>query len=512
MAETNPILTFFTDVRDTHASGVGVKETSYYPAIANLFNALGKNLKPRVRCIVHPHSIGAGLPDGALITADQKSTASDPLADGLIPSRGVIEVKPPSDDAHAIAKSAQVQKYIDKYGLVLVTTLRQFVIVVRVDGKPKELESFTIAENESDFWKAVKNPQTLSEDLSAFLHEYLLRVLLQKAPLTAPKEVAWFLASYARESKARIDKKASLPGLMAVRSALEQALGLKFTGEEGEHFFRSSLVQTLFYGVFSAWVLWSKRPSAKLKENFNWHEAAWSLHVPAIKTLFEHLATPTKLKDLGLEEILNWTEAALNRVDRELFFANFEEKHAVQYFYEPFLAAYDPVLRKRMGVWFTPPEIVKYMVTRIDQVLREEMKVTGGFANPEVFVLDPCCGTGAFLVEVLRLIHARLEEEGGDALTADDIKTAAMERVFGFEIIPAPFVVSHLQLGLFLQDIGAPLSEDLHERVGVYLTNALTGWNPTGPKTSFFWPELEEERDAAERRQLTQRPVAGLPS
>ncbi len=230
MPEANTILTFFTDVRDTHASGVGVKETSYYPALANLFNALGKTLKPRVRCIVHPHSIGAGLPDGALITADQKSTAADPLADGLIPSRGVIEVKPPSDDAHVIAKSAQVQKYIDKYGLVLVTTLRQFVIVIGVEGKPKELESFTIADTESDFWKAVKHPQALSDDLGPFLHEYLLRVLLQKAPLTAPKEVAWFLASYARESKARIDKKASLPGLMAVRSALEQALGLKFTG------------------------------------------------------------------------------------------------------------------------------------------------------------------------------------------------------------------------------------------------------------------------------------------
>jgi hypothetical protein len=56
-------------VRDTHVSGVGVRETSYYPDIANLFNTLGKTLKARVRCIVHPHSIGAGLPDGALITS-----------------------------------------------------------------------------------------------------------------------------------------------------------------------------------------------------------------------------------------------------------------------------------------------------------------------------------------------------------------------------------------------------------------------------------------------------------
>jgi hypothetical protein len=329
------------------------------------------------------------------------------------------------------------------------------------------------------------------------LDEFL--VWFQQAPLTTPKEVAWFLASYARDTKARIETHASLPGLAALRYAFEQALGLTFTGEEGEDFFRSSLVQTLFYGVFSAWVLWSKRPSTKPKDKFNWHEAAWSLHVPMIKTLFEHLATPSKLQALGLEEVLNWTETALNRVERDVFFSNFEEMHAVQYFYEPFLAAYDPVLRKRLGVWFTPPEIVKYMVTRIDHVLRKELGVPTGFADPNVFVLDPACGTGAFLVEVLRHIDVQLKAEGADALTADDVKTAAMERVFGFEILPAPFVVSHLQLGLLLQGIGAPLSETLHERVGVYLTNSLTGWNPqTGPKQRLFWPELEEERDAAE--------------
>ena len=448
--------------------------------LANLFNALGKRLK--VRCIIHPHSIGAGLPDGALITADQKSKLDDPLAEGMIPARGVIEIKSPDDDAYKVAASEQVKKYVAKYGLVLVTTLRQFVIVARIDGEPKQLESFTIADNEEDFWKAVTHPKTLDESIGPVLTEYLLRALLHNAPLATPKEVAWFLASYAREAKARIDQKATLPSLAAVRAALEQALGLKFTGPKGEHFFRSSLVQTLFYGVFSAWVLWSKRKTTKPKDKFNWHEAAWSLHVPAIKTLFEHLATHSKLEALGLEEILNWTEAALNRVDRGAFFKNFEEKHAVQYFYEPFLAAYDPVLRKRMGVWFTPPEIVEYMVARIDQVLQNEMGVSGGFANPNVLVLDPCCGTGAFLVQVLRLIYERLKSEGGDALTADDVKTAAMERVFGFEIIPAPFVVSHLQLGLLLQDIGAPLSQKLHERVGVYLTNALTGWDLPGQK------------------------------
>ncbi|HEY6395124.1 MAG TPA: hypothetical protein VIX12_06870 [Candidatus Binataceae bacterium] len=87
-------------------------------------------------------------------------------------------------------------------------------------------------------------------------------MLLHRAPLDNPKDVAWFLASYAREARRRIESR-NIPYLAAIRGAMEQVLGLKFEGEKGEHFFRSTLVQTLFYGVFSAWVLWARKQSPK---------------------------------------------------------------------------------------------------------------------------------------------------------------------------------------------------------------------------------------------------------
>ena len=64
--------------------------------------------------------------------------------------------------------------------------------------------------------------------------------------------------------------------------------------------------------------------------------------------------------------------------------------------------------------------------------------------------------------------------------------------------MPAPFVVAHLQVGLTMQDLDAPLADDGDERAGIFLTNALTGWEPTVQKPLPF-PELEEERDRAER-------------
>ena len=132
-------------------------------------------------------------------------------------------------------------------------------------------------------------------------------------------------------------------------------------------------------------------------------------------------------------------------------------------------------------------------------MLGEELGRPAGLADPQVYVLDPCCGTGAFLVEVAQSHREYCSAKTpADSLVATDLKKAATERVFGFEILPAPFVVSHLQIGLMLQHHGAPLSEKKKERVGVYLTNALTGWEPPKEPKKLPFVELEEERDAAD--------------
>jgi len=357
-----------------------------------------------------------------------------------------------------------------------------------------------MAESECEFCKILAHPQKGAKEQGGRFVEFLRRAMLHAAPLTAPEDLAWFLASYAREARVRVEQSANLPALEGLKNALEEALGVKFEGEKGKHFFLATLVQTLFYGIFSSWVLWSREKWGQPEAKFNWHDAAWTLHVPMIASLFEQIATPKRLKPLGIDEVLDWAGIVLNRVDRARFFSEFEEEHAVLYFYEPFLKAYDPKLRKELGVWYTPPEIVKYQVERIDKVLREELNIADGLADEQIVVLDPCCGTGAYLVEVLKRIHKTLEEKGASALTAQGVKNAARKRVFGFEILPAPFVISHLQIGLMLRALGAPLNAEGSERAGVYLTNALTGWEPLeDPKTLLPFPELKEERDKANK-------------
>src|ERR1035437_9031607 len=494
---------YLEELHAIRSSGAAVKETSGYGALANLFNAVGHTLKPKVRCFIHVKNSGAGLPDGGLFTADQlKNTDEEaPLLGIPLPSRGVIEVKATDAEVDDVADTKQVRDYAKHYGQVLVTNYRSFLLLKRGDnGNSVHLESFQLAPDEKSFWQLAAHPHKAANELGERFAEYLKRVMLHAAPLNNPKDVAFFLASYARDARARVEGAGNLPALAAVRTALEEALGMKFEAEKGEHFFRSTLVQTLFYGVFSAWVLWHKEKPQR-KNDFDWKSAAWTLHVPMIKALFEQVATPTKLGPLGLVEVLDWTAAALNRVDRAAFFEKFLETHAVQYFYEPFLEAFDPELRKQLGVWYTPPEIVQYQVARVDAALRDKdgLNIPDGLADPRVFVLDIACGTGAYVIEVLRVIAQTLEEEKGEGALAElAVKEAAQKRVFGFEIMPAPFVVAHLQMGLLLQNLGVPLDDANGERAGIFLTNSLTGWDFAGQNPKLAnWPELAAERAGA---------------
>ena len=489
---------YFADLSRIYASGGATGERSSYGPLANLLNAVGATLKPKVFCVGELADQGAGHPDFGLYAAHQVQRGRP--RPGQVPERGVVEVKAPDEDTGGTAIREQVVRYRRRYDLVLVTNLRAFALVVPDEaGGDRTLETFVLAASADEFARKLATPRAFAGEVAAGLVEYLARALSHRAAIAEPKDLAWLLASYARDGLAWVEAAGDAPSLAAVRAALEEALGVRFEGDKGARFFHSTLVQTLFYGVFSAWVLWARSGNAGiLPASFNWREAVWHLRAPVLRALFQQLSDPGRLQPLGLVEVLDWTAAALDRVDREAFFSRFNQGEAVPYFYEPFLEAFDADLRKELGVWYTPAEVVRYMVARVDKALQDDLGIPDGLAADNVYVLDPCCGTGAYLAEVLRRIAANLDGRGLGALAGARVKQAATQRVFGFEIMPAPFVVAHLQVGLTMQDLDAPLADAGDERPGVFLTNALTGWEPRTTKPLPF-PELEEERDRAEK-------------
>ena len=156
----HPFEQYLTHLAAIRNTGAATPETSFYPPLAELLNAIGQTLKPKVRAVNQLANTGAGIPDGGLFAESQfkKRGDAEPLP-GQMLERGVIEIKSPKEEVAAIADTKQITKYWQKYKLVLVTNYRDFLLVGERDGKPVPLESYRLAESESAFWALAAHPR-----------------------------------------------------------------------------------------------------------------------------------------------------------------------------------------------------------------------------------------------------------------------------------------------------------------------------------------------------------------
>lgn len=414
--------------------------------------------------------------------------------------------------ATSTARNNQIGRYLAQTGVVLLSNIRGFGLLVP-DGDWDSAEPVPPDRrhliNRAQLWsnaQVARDGEEIRSNAQAELKELLEHAVTSFAPIAEPETLARILALQARRAKDNFPDEFG----DAVRALIDdfgEALGITFEGEDGEAFFRSSLVQTVFYGLFAGWLLWAQE---KTDEEFEWENIPDYLAIPFLGDLFYELKHPQRISELGLAPRLDVAEDTLSRVDQKRFFDKLsvpslgEEEEdperaaasAIIYFYEPFLAAFDPDLRKELGVWYTPPEIVKYQVARVDRLLRDKLDCERGLADDRVVVLDPGCGTGAYLIEVLTRIAKQLRSEGVEAELGASLLRAVQNRVLGFEILTAPFVIAHLQIHLILSGLGAEPGRD--ERPGIYLTNALTGWGDEETPDLHF-PELADEHDLAHR-------------
>ncbi len=337
---------YLEDLLRVYRSGAGVPETSYYGALERLLNAVGESTTPNIAAVLHPGDVGAGIPDGGFFAAQPLRRAGGATAafQRALPTHGVVEAKGLEADLDRIARTRQVRNYLNRYGKVLLTNYWQFAVWVQEPDGPRRAETFQLADSLDDVRRLVEDDLI---DADQAFRDYIKRAMLHGAPITLPEDLAFFLASYARQALDRVGA-GDLAALEPLRHALDEALGVTFEGDENARFFRSTLVQTLFYGVFSAWVVWSS-DNPQPDRRFDWRTASWFLNVPVVRALFDQVANASRLRPLQLDEILDWAGDALARVDRTAFFSTFEADEAVQYFYEPFLAEFDPRLRRELG-------------------------------------------------------------------------------------------------------------------------------------------------------------------
>ena len=490
-------------------------EETFYPAIRNLLAAV-----LRVKAL--PFEVRTGTSE---IRQGSTNRPDFVLADAALFVGVFGEVKKPNVSIEDIAVSTgrenQIGRYLARTGVVLITNVRSFGLIActpsferspNMPVPPDKRETIGVV----DLWAHATGKGArirVDEPCVAEFVELVTRSVTEYATIADPADLAKILARQARDAKKALP--ADLRPVAPLLSDYRQALGLSFDidDEKGDRFFRSSLIQTAFYSLFAAWVLWDR-----LKEEgpFDLEKAQAHLRIPFLEQLFYDIRHPHYMRKLNLARHLERAVATLGRVDRERFrsrmtFPTVDDENptvaAITYFYEPFLEAFDPQLREELGVWYTPPEIVRYQVRRIHNLLRTELDRPRGLADPDVVVLDPCCGTGAYLLEVARCIAEDLRREGEESVVGIELLKAFEERIIGFEILTAPFAIAQLQLYILLSELG--VEPPTGHRFSVFLTNALTGWHDQGDIKLNF-PEMRQEFDASQAVKRTARIIVVL--
>ena len=481
-SKPSPVLIYLRRIEADHQQGNDTEHT-HRPALKSLLEALDA----RVIATNEPKRIECGAPD--LVITGKKSKL-------LL---GHVEAKDIGVSLNEAKKSDQLKRYLPALSNLLLTDYVEFRWFV--DGA--ERAKFRLGE--------VKPNGEIIPDPAAITHaEKVLKEFLARDPvrIESAEELARRLARLThliRDSiAAAFQTKNASEVLIDWRAVFAQTLLPELADEGKEAEFADMFAQTLAYGLFSARVMSSST------RQFTLAEAAKLIPKtnPFLRDFFE-LITGPKLDDEPFVGFVQDLVTVLECADMALILEDFgkgvesgRRRDPVVHFYETFLSAYDPKLREMRGVYYTPEPVVSYIVESIDWLLRDKFGLKDGLADKtkftftrkegdkeieeeshRVLILDPATGTGTFLFEVIEQIRERFEKKHQAGLWPAYIHEHLLPRLFGFELLMAPYAVAHFKIGLELSGRHLPelwretWAYQFHpnERVNIYLTNTLEG-------------------------------------
>ncbi|GFE72122.1 type ISP restriction/modification enzyme [Chroococcus sp. FPU101] len=400
----------------------------------------------------------------------------------------------------------------------------RWAFVLPTESKLRQRSIQTLGWNEEDLQARINRLKQESLELTDRVTESIVSRVPQIdwifcKPTKTAKELAIELARVTRDIEKAIPlmyKAESKDGyLHKLLDSFQKELlpNLKLTSnDEKDYSFADIYAQTIAYGLFTARVFsFVKDPHLDFNRETAWKQLPETN--PFLRQLFKDISEQPaselgdELADSILEAIAILRAAKMDAILVD-FRSNFNQEDIVIRFYEDFLAAYKPQMRELRGVYYTPEAVVSYMVRSVDELLKDKFNKPLGLADPEVMILDPACGTGTFLLSICKLIYQRFHESP-DVLTeglADNswtgyVKERLLPRIFGFELLMAPYAIAHLKLGLFLEETGYQFNSG--KRLRVYLTDSLIESASNKPEIPFEEFIAAEGDAAMQVKQLT---------
>ena len=466
------------------------------------------------------------------ITATNEPRRIDCGAPDLVISRklkkfeqtiGYIECKDIGVNLTQAAKTEQIKKrYLPSLHNFILTDYIEFRWYVNGE---KQLTVRLAEEISGKFKTTEESRENVKQLLAAFINHEPQRI-------TTAKELAIKMAGIAKLLKDIIfntfNQESKAGNLHGQFEAFKEVL----IHDLDEKKFADMYAQTICYGLFSGRchieeaILYGKDTHAVFhgidnKSNeFTRKEAAYLLPKtnPFLRKMFNHIAGPE------LDDRIAWLVddlvALLRQADMGVILRDFakrtQRKDPVVHFYETFLSEYDPKLKKKRGVYYTPDEVVSYIVRSVDILLKEKFGLKRGLADEskikgqdlhKLLVLDPAIGTGTFLYEVIEQIRDKFKRQKG--AWSGYVKEHLLPRLFGFELMTAPYAICHMKLGLQLAESGYDFESD--ERLGVYLTNTLEEAEETSKTLFAQWISQEAQAANKVKKDLPIMVVLGNP-
>jgi len=466
---------YIKNVGKRYKTGIS-REHSYRGDLQNLLEGMFKN----VLVTNEPARIDCGAPDFILTHKD-------------VPI-GYIEAKDIGEPLSGKKHKEQFSRYKESLDNLIFTDYLDFHFY----REGEFVTSVRLAEIAGDAVRAVpENEEKFRQMINDFARHSLQTIKsaskLSKMMATKARLLSEIIERALKEDDGRAGSDTSLRSqLSAFQSVLMHDI------DEKE--FADIYAQTIAYGMFAA------RLHDKNLETFSRFEAARLIPKsnPFLRKLFQYIA------GYDLDERIDWVVDALADIFRATdvdgllnnFGKSTQQTDPVIHFYETFLAEFDPKLRKKRGVWYTPDPVVNFIIRAVDDILISEFGLKDGLADTskttvkvkvpthdkrhkenmvfeerevhKVQLLDPVAGTGTFLAEVIKQIYKKFEGQQG--IWPDYVENHLIPRLNGFEILMASYAMTHLKLDLLLKETG--YDRESTQRFRVYLTNSLEEHHP----------------------------------
>ena len=479
-------------LQQTHASGQAT-EHSYRPALKGLIEAMAGD---STEAINEPAHGEYGAPDFIV------QRHGVPI--------GHIECKDIGQNLDAAEASEQLRRYRAALPNLILTDYLEFRWYA--DGELRETARLGRFDSGGTF-----APQSGGRDAVRGLLEAFFNA--EAATIGDPADLARRMAGKTRLLRESIrhilEEDAAAPAelhelLASYREVLISDLGAAE--------FADLQAQTAAYGLFAARCLHEGAPDGFTRES-----AVFAQTTPFLRDVFGRVAGPSA--DPRIAWIVDDLALLLARADMAAILADFgqhtKQEDPVVHFYEDFLAAYDPKLRELRGVYYTPEPVVSYIVRSVDRLLRDEFDLADGLADtatvevevkaedgetqtktsPRVLILDPAAGTGTFLREAVSSVRGTIEDKGLGGAWPGYVRDHLLPRLFGFELLMAPYAICHLKLAIEIGGEDGAFALPAGERLNVFLTNSLEEAHEavSGPMFAAEIAREAQEADAVKR-------------